>query len=162
MTTFAGNGNTFVIKHPSGKLTGVMTHPAILGGGNVRSRLAYGGRTIMAGCAIAGDVHMIKDRWSKRCGGMAQMTVLGGWHMVCRRFLTRSILTVVTTFASTGNALVIKHTGGETGGVMTHPAILGGGNVRGRFTHSRRTVMAASAITGDVLVIENRWNKRRG
>lgn len=162
VTAFAANGNALVIKHSGSKTTGVMAHPAILGCGNVSRRLAYGERAVMAGCAIAGDVHMIEDRWSKRRGGMAEMTILGGWYMVCRRILAGGVLTVVTAFTRSGNALVIKHTAGEIGGVVTHPAILGSRNMRNRFTNSCRAVMTAGTITGDAVVTEDGWTKRRG
>ena len=58
------------------------------------------------------------------------MAVLGGGHMVHRRILAGGVDAVVATLASYGHALMIKHPGGKTAGVMTHAAILGGGNVR--------------------------------
>jgi hypothetical protein len=162
VTTFAANGNAFVIKHASGKTSGVMAHPAILGSGDVIYRLAYGRRTVVAGDAIAGDIHVIKDRRTKRCSGMAKVAILVSGHMVYRRILTGGVLTVVTTFACIGNVLVVKHTGGKTRGVMTYPTIRGSGNVIYRFINGRRAVMAADAITSDALVTEDRWTKRRG
>ena len=118
-----------MIKHTCGKRRGAMAVGAIVHGENMIRRLTNGSRTVVARGAIAGDVHMIEDRGSKRCGGMAEMTVLCSWYMVCRRILTRSVLTVVTTVAGVGNALMIKHTRGKTGGVMTHPAIPSSGNM---------------------------------
>ena len=45
--------------------------------------------------------------------------------MVCCRIFAGGVLAVVAAFAIRGNALVIKHPGGETGCVMTRPTILG-------------------------------------
>ena len=73
-----------MIKHPSGKATGVMAYPAILGGGNMDSGLTYGRCSVMAGGAIAGDTLVIEDRRAERCDGMAEMTVLGRGDMVGR------------------------------------------------------------------------------
>ena len=105
---------------------------------------------------------MIEDRWSKRRGGMAKMTVLSGWYVAGCRILTSSVLTVMTAFTRSGYALVIKHTSGETSGVVTCPAILGSRNMCSRFTNGYRAVMTASTITGDAIVTEDGWVKRRG
>ena len=116
----------------------------------------------MAGYAITGDVHMIEDRWPERRGDMTKMAVLSGRYMVFCRILTSSVLTVVTAFTRRGNTLVIKHTGGKTDGVMTHPAILGSGNVIYRLTNGRRAVMTAGTITGDAIMAEDGWTERPG
>ena len=87
---------------------------------------------------------------------MAEVTVLAGGHMIGCRILADGVLTVVTPFAGDGHALVVKHTGGKTIGVMAHTAILGRGNVRSRFSNSRRAIVAGGTIAGDTGVIENR------
>ena len=60
---------------------------------------------------------------------MAEVTILGGGHMVHRRILAGGVHAVVTAFATTGYAGVIEHTGSKTVGVMTDAAILVGGYV---------------------------------
>ena len=84
MTTLAGNGNALVIKYPASKLTGVMTHSAVLGSGDVIYRLTNGCRAIVAGCAITGDIHVIEDRWSKCRGSVTKMAILLSGYMVSR------------------------------------------------------------------------------
>ena len=89
------------------------------------------------------------------------MAILRGRYMVCCSVLAGSVLAVVTTFASRGNALVIKYTRGETVGVMASTAILGGRYMVSRFTNGGGAVMATGAITSDALVTEKNRNKRR-
>lgn len=79
MTTFAGNGNALVIEHSGGKSGSSMTHAAIFGGGDMSGKFAGGCGTIVAGTAVAGDTHMIKDRRAERRGVMTKLTVLIGW-----------------------------------------------------------------------------------
>ena len=55
VTAFACVCNTLVIKHASGKTVSVMTHPAILGGRYMVSRLTNSCRAVMATGAIAGE-----------------------------------------------------------------------------------------------------------
>ena len=59
------------------------------------------------------------------------MTILGGGHVIRRRILAGGVHAVVTAFAGIGHALMIKHPGGKTVGVVAHAAILGGGDMGG-------------------------------
>ena len=61
VTTGAVVRDTAVIKRPTSKLAGVVAHATILGGGNVRRWLTDSRRTVVAGCAIAGDVLVSED-----------------------------------------------------------------------------------------------------
>ena len=82
--------------------------------------------------------------------------------MIRRRILAGGVHTVVTAFAGIGHALMIKHPGGKSVGVMAHAAILGRGNMSGRLAGSKRAVVARGAIAGDAVVSEDRRFKRRG
>ena len=81
--------------------------------------------------------------------------------MVHRRIFTGSVYTVVTAFATNGNARVIKHPSGETAGVMAHPAILCSGNMRSGLIYGECAVMACNTIACDAIVIEDRRPKYR-
>ena len=91
---------------------------------------------------------------------MAEVTILGGGHVIRRRILAGGVHTVVTAFAGIGHALMIKHPGGKSVGVMAHAAILGRGNMSGRLAGSKRAVVARGAIAGDAVVSEDRRFKR--
>ena len=151
-----------VIKHRGEKTGGAMTHTAILGSGYVRHRLTYGCCAVVAGGTIITDARVVEYRRKKRRGGVAKVTILVGWQMVYCRILTRGKLTVVTTVAAIGNALMIKHTGGETGGDMAHRAIFCGGNMIYRLADRRHTIMARCAVIHDTRMIEHRREKTAG
>ena len=76
VTTFATNRNARMIKHSGGETASIMAHPAILGGGNMGSRLIDGERAVVAGRTIAGDAIVIEDRRTKHRGGMAKVAIL--------------------------------------------------------------------------------------
>ena len=105
---------------------------------------------------------MIKDRRKERRCVVAEVTVLGGGHMVHRRILTDGIDPIVTSSAVVGDASVIKHTGGKSTGIVAHPTILGSGDMCGGFTRGDRAVVAGCTIAGDTFVREDRGPKRRG
>ena len=122
-----------MIKGGAGKIGGVMTDAAILGGGNMRCRLTPGSqffmRSIMAGGAIAGDAVVSEDRRFKRVSIMAKMAILFRGDMVCRRIFAGGKYAVVTSVTTRCHALVIEHAGGKTGGNMAHGTVFRGGNM---------------------------------
>jgi len=75
--------------------------------------------------------------------------------MVDRRILTGSELSVMTTFAAVTHAGVIKHSGGETGGDVTHRTIFRSGYMIRRLAYGSRAVVAGDTIAGDARVIEH-------
>ena len=99
-----------MIKGGAGKIGGVMTDAAILGGGNMRCRLTPGSqflmRSIMAGGAIAGDACVTENRWHECRVVVAEMAILIRWQMVCCRLFGRGESTVVTTFTAGGDVRV--------------------------------------------------------
>ena len=61
MTPGAVVSDIGVIKHSTGKFSGVMAHPAIFGSRDVRGGFTCGDSTVVAGCAIIGDTLVSKD-----------------------------------------------------------------------------------------------------
>ena len=146
--------HTGVIKHRANKCAGVMAHTAILGRGDVRGRLTSGVRTVMTRGAITTDPRMTENRRFKRRGVVAEVTILGSGHMVDRRILTGSKLSVVTPFAAVAHTGVVKHPAGKTGSDMAHGTIFRGGYMVDRLAKGRRTVVARGAVIHDPRVIE--------
>lgn len=103
-----------MVEYGIGKAIGVMAHTAIFGGVRMVLRLADGAVDIMvpivAGGAVAGDTCVAENRWVKRRVGVAKVAILLRRQMVgvgCGSFANSAQeLTVVTTFAATGNRLV--------------------------------------------------------
>ena len=71
----------------------------------------------MTGRAIARDARMIEDGRKKSRRIMAEVTILGGGHMVYRRIFTGGVYTIVAAFAANSNTFVIERPGGEVSGV---------------------------------------------
>ena len=111
--------------------------------------------------AITSDAHVIKDRWTKRCGRVAKVTILAGRYMNHRRIFAGSKQTVVTTFTPTSNALMIEDRGDKSiSRDMTNTAIILCWNMRVCFAGGYDRIMTGRAVVKDVYMIECRSNKR--
>jgi hypothetical protein len=86
--------------------------------------------TVMAGCAIAAYIVVVKDAGGKNAGSMAYTTILGGRHMVVR--LTSRVSTVMagsTQFIyDTWHRMIESLSPGESASIVAHATI----SVRGR------------------------------
>ena len=74
--------------------------------------------------------------------------------MAHRRTLADGVEAVVTTCTAYGYTGVIEHASCELSGVMTHAAILGGGDVRGMLAGGECTIMTRSTVARDAIVSE--------
>ena len=87
--------------------------------------------TVMAGCAIAAYIVVIKDTGGKNTGSMAYTTILGGRHMVVR--LTSRVSTVMAGFAQlihdTWHRVIESLSPGKSASIMAHTTISVSGRV---------------------------------
>lgn len=110
-----------------------MAERAILSGRQMIVGKASTDHAIMAGCAIAAYIVVIKDTGSKNAGSMAYTTILGGRHMVVR--LTSRVSTVMAGSAQfiydTWHRVIEPLSPGKSTGVMAHATIsVRGGVIR--------------------------------
>ena len=87
---------------------------------------------------------------------MAEVAILGGRNVVHRGILANGVDAIVTTCATNGYAGMIEYASSEFSGVMTHPAIFAGRNMRGMLAGGERTIMTRSTIPRDAIVSEYR------
>ena len=77
---------------------------------------------------------------------MANVAILVGWHMVSRFFVNRdrrgTEITIVATFATVGDAGVIKRCAGKNVGGMTNSAIFQSWNMIRLLAGRNNTIMA--------------------
>jgi hypothetical protein len=162
-TVVAGSAithDTGVIEYTGCKTANAMANATILRSRNMGDGLATGRKAIMAGSAIIGNSIVTENRWEKRRRVMAEVAILGSRHMIHRKVLASGVYAIVTACAANSYTSMIEHAGCELSGVMTHPAILGGGNMRGVLAGGVCTVMAGRTVTSDAIVSENRRQKR--
>ena len=75
--------------------------------------------------------------------------------MISRRGLAGCIGTIVTADTTRGYALMIKHTGGKTGGDMAGGTVFRGRDMVQRLASGGHAVVARRAIINDASMIEH-------
>ena len=106
---------------------------------------------------------MIENRRCKTAGHVTDTAVLRSGNVPGMLAGRRNTMTRSTITRDTG---VIEDCIGKTRSPMAYPAILGSGNMVGRFSNgpgpSISPVVARDTITGDSRVIENLWSECPG
>ena len=92
------------------------------------NRFAGRDDTVMAGCAVADNTHMVKRYLGKDNGaGVADRTILGGWQVIAGKSGTDHA--IVTRCTVVNDTCMIIRTGGKGARGMTNATILRGWHV---------------------------------